>query len=230
MEATDDPVRKLLSGQQAACEYLRKAEQISFAVDVERELSKVLVLSAASYFEHRISTAIGAMADGPADPRLSTLVRLKAVKRQYHTYFDWDNEKLGAFRTMFGDAVADDLKSRASTDEKFKNGQQAFLKIGHERNLIVHENFATYTLADTLDVWLARYDQALVFVAAVEDLLKARPISALAVPADKQQPPREVERAALPKDGEPKDGEPAKQPAQDGTQSPGSGGLAPASG
>lgn len=173
-----DPVRQLLEGQRAACSYLRQAGQLSFAIDIERELAKVFVLSAASYFEHRIVAAIENLTSRLGDERVTTLVRNKAIKRQYHTYFAWDDRRLGPFRTMFGDAVADTLKNRAGEDEAFRTAQEAFLEIGHQRNLIVHGNFATYSLPGTIDEWLETYDRAEGFVSFVEDSLSPLPAAA----------------------------------------------------
>lgn len=189
-----DPVLRLVEAQRAACEFLRSAEQISFATDVERELSKVFVLSAASYFESRITSAILTMAAGPGDPRVAMLVRTKAVKRQYHSYFDWDGEKIGPFRTMFGDDVADAFKREAKENSEYVTAEKAFMVIGHQRNLIVHGNFATYALPGDLDEWVARYRVATRFVDFIETLLRVS--GARQVEAGSIEPPSPPELSA----------------------------------
>lgn len=66
--------------------YLMEKSEVSFATYIDSVYKKVLVLSAASYFESVISKDISAYAtkvSGP-DKRIVTLIENKAIKRQYH--------------------------------------------------------------------------------------------------------------------------------------------------
>jgi hypothetical protein len=71
-------------------EFLSGAGQISllrFAGDNSR---KALVLSAASLFEHRITEALLSYTDrvSQSDGCIISMIRNKAIKRQYHTFFN----------------------------------------------------------------------------------------------------------------------------------------------
>jgi hypothetical protein len=179
-----DPVRRLLDSQLAICAHLRATEQVSLAIDLERELAKILVLSAASYFESRIVSAVERLADGSGDHRIAAAMRIKVIKRQYHTYFDWDALKLGPFRSLFGDAVGDALQAKAESDDASERAQRAFLIIGQQRNRLIHGNFATYELPHTLTEWMERYEWASTFVSLVEELLSPSADTPPAGPAE----------------------------------------------
>lgn len=168
-----DPVLRLVEEQKEATAFLRTQGQESYAIAVERELAKLFVLSAASFFESRIVELVLHMTESLGDVRVTTLVRLKAIKRQYHTYFDWDQRKLGPFKTMFGDAISDSLRTIRDNPE-VDAGLDAFLEIGQARNMLVHGNFATQSLSGTVDEWIAKYKSALTFLDSVRTLLRPR--------------------------------------------------------
>lgn len=169
-EAERDPVLLLVQAQRDLSQFLRDQGQDSHALVVEREIPKFLVLSAASYFEGQILDCIESMVAALGDERVTTIVRLKAIKRQYHTFFSWDDRKIGPFKTLFGDAVADELNRRCREDV-FKASLDDFLRIGHERNKLVHGNFATQVLTGNVDEWIDRYRSAWGFVVGVREVL-----------------------------------------------------------
>ncbi|MGI0133656.1 MAG: HEPN domain-containing protein, partial [Candidatus Micrarchaeaceae archaeon] len=81
------------------CRYLAERNEISLLRTVDDAFRKTLVLSAASLFEHLISDAIHnycAQKSG-SDGCVLALVRIKALNRQYHTFFDWENRRAGPF-------------------------------------------------------------------------------------------------------------------------------------
>ena len=81
--------------------YLMGKEEISFATYIDSVYKKVLVLSAASYFESVISKCIldyATKASGP-DKRIVTLIENKVIERQYHTLFDWKAKNTNTFFT-----------------------------------------------------------------------------------------------------------------------------------
>lgn len=167
---TSDPVLVLLGEHRSIVTLLEEKGELSAAIGLRRDATKILILSGASFFEHRITDAIQQMANGTGDDRVAVLVRNKALKRQYHTMFDWDKRKLGAFRTMFGDSFGDIIKSRQK-EGTFADSIGSFLKLGAERNRIVHRNFATYSVDGTLEEWKDAYESACVFVEFIETAL-----------------------------------------------------------
>jgi hypothetical protein len=133
-------------------------------------LRKVLLLSAASWFEVRISAAVERFSTVHSNghPGIETLIKRKAVERQYHTYFDWKKEKPGPFYSLFGDVCGGELKQLVNEDAELKDALAAFLELGSLRNELVHENFAAFPFNKTAEEVYALYQRADKFVAFVE--------------------------------------------------------------
>lgn len=164
----------LFGEQKELITFLQQQGQLSYSQSVEVFLSKTLLLSCASYFESRITNAISDYATkvSNADEALTSLVRTKAIERQYHTYFQWREGKrsVSPFFAMFGSALKDSVKQELKNAELLQ-ASAAFLELGDLRNLLVHENFATYPLEKTADEIYRLYGAALRFVIYIETLL-----------------------------------------------------------
>lgn len=157
--------------------FLQAAGQPSYAQNVEVFLSKTLLLSCASYFESRISNAISDYTKriSNSDEALISLVRTKAIERQYHTYFQWreGNRSTAPFFAMFGTVLKDSAKKDLK-ESILSDASAAFLELGDLRNLLVHENFASYPLNKTSDEIFSLYETAEKFVTYVENKLNPK--------------------------------------------------------
>jgi RiboL-PSP-HEPN len=153
-------------------DYLSKKNELSLLRTVDDSFRKTLVLSAASLFEHQISDAIHNYCDrkSGSDPCILSLIRTKALKRQYFTYFDWDARRVGPFFSLLGDAIGDKLRADAKL-EPLKSSVDAFLELGFLRNSLVHQNFAGYVFDKTNEEVYALYQQASLFVEKVLEAL-----------------------------------------------------------
>jgi len=171
----------LFREQKELVAFLQQQGELSFSVSVEALLSKTLLLSVASFFESRITTAIADYAGrvSNADEALTSLVRIKAIEQQYHSYFQWreGNRTVIPFFGMFGSALKDSAKQDLK-GEDLRQATDAFLELGDLRNLLVHENFASYPLEKTADEIYRLYGGALTFVTYIENKLNPRPIAA----------------------------------------------------
>jgi hypothetical protein len=137
-------------------------------------LRKVLLLSAASWFEVRISAAMECFATihSEGHPGIESIIKKKAIDRQYHTYFDWKSEKPGPFYALFGDVCGGQLKQLVVGNIKLKDALDAFLELGSVRNELVHENFAAFPFDKTAEEVHSLYERAETFVVFVETKLK----------------------------------------------------------
>lgn len=163
---------------------LAEAGDLSMHSFANENLRKVLLLSAASWFETRISEAMLKFAEVHSNghPGIQSLIKKKAVDRQYHTYFDWKNGKPGPFYGLFGDICSKLMSTEISGDAKLKDGLAAFLELGSLRNELVHENFAAFPFNKTADEVYALYQKAENFITFLERRLPepafGRPLSA----------------------------------------------------
>lgn len=136
-------------------------------------IKKVLVLSAASYFESVISKCIldyATKASGP-DKRIVTLIENKVIERQYHTLFDWKAKNTNTFWGLFGEDTKSKVREQLNADEHLKATEQAFIELGRQRNLLVHENFAEYDVNTTVGEIYEKYKLACEFVSFIAAVL-----------------------------------------------------------
>ncbi len=153
--------------------YLLGKGEISFATYIDSVYKKVLVLSAASYFESRISELISkyaAKASG-ADKRIVNLIESKVIERQYHTLFDWKANNTNAFWKLFGESTKDNVRQQINGDEELKVAEQCFINLGRQRNLLVHENFAEFDVNITVEEIYDKYRKACNFISLIETVL-----------------------------------------------------------
>lgn len=154
----------------AVAEAAANATQVVFIEDMFR---KDLVLSSASLFEHRITSVIEEhvrTSAGGSDCVVALVIH-KALKRQYHSYFDWERENLGAFPTLLGESRGGILKAEAKSSPT-KEHTDAFMELGALRNQLVHKNFAAFVCDKSSDEIVLLCEQAEQFVSRVETLLR----------------------------------------------------------
>jgi len=135
---------------------------------------KALLLAAASYFEHRVSSCVYDYAFEAAggSMRLVSLIKTKAIERQYHTWFNWSESNANQFFALFGVEFKDYMKGLVRIDVTLQVAIQSFLEIGRSRNLLVHLDFATYSVDKTMDEIYESYKKALPFVDRLGELLR----------------------------------------------------------
>lgn len=168
------PVDRLFDDQQRLIELLDANNDVSLRISMDTTLRKVLVLSAASYFEQRVRSSIMdfVKTTSKGSPCLMSLVERKAVERRYHTYFEWGGNNANSFFAVFGTGFKRRMRQRVQEDPELDEGVKAFLRIGLERNALVHKDFATYPFNMTADEVMVLYRRALRFVEAIPRLLK----------------------------------------------------------
>jgi RiboL-PSP-HEPN len=163
-------IDRLYSDTSQLLSQLSEHGDLSMQSFVNSNLRKVLLLSAASWFEVRISAAVERFSTVHSNghPGIEALIKRKAVERQYHTYFDWKNEKPGPFYSLFGDVCGGELKELVNDDAELKDALAAFLELGNLRNELVHGNFAAFPFNKTAEEVYALYQRADKFVVFVE--------------------------------------------------------------
>ncbi|MFO1440624.1 MAG: HEPN domain-containing protein [Verrucomicrobiaceae bacterium] len=170
-----DLLKRLIAEASELTTFLSVHGQLSLVNIANDNSRKTLVLSAASLFENRITEALLGYADraSNSDPCIVSMIRIKAIKRQYHTFFDWEKSKASTFYTLLGDRLGSELKQSCSSDPG-KTAVAAFLELGQLRNCLVHQNFAEYAVDKSISEICALCEHADEFVQLVESLLAGR--------------------------------------------------------
>ena len=153
---------------------LLSSSELSLAVTFEGMMQKYFALSVSSSFEHRIVKAILRYAEFHSDEKRYNfnLIRAKAVKRQYHTYFNWEQKNANSFFSLFGQECRETYINEKKRSEDLRSGEVSFLELGYLRNQLVHGDFVTYPFPLTLDEIKSKYDSANVLVRYIETILK----------------------------------------------------------
>ena len=153
-------------------EFCRSNEQVSFEMYINDTYKKALLLSAASFFEATITKAIHDYVDikSHQTPEIIAFLDNKAIKRQYHTFFNWDGNNATHFFGLFGEnfkrRAREEIRSRA-----LDAAETAFIAVGRERNRLVHQNYAEAQINDTFEeIWI-KYTKACDFVELIAQLL-----------------------------------------------------------
>ena len=156
----------LYEDAKAIAKSLEQGAEISLQVTVGDNFRKVLLLAAASYFEHQVcNSVLDFVRERSNDSKLvSNFVRNKAISRQYHTWFKWDENNANQFFGLFGADFRSEMVSKVQASEELRNSVKAFLELGNERNKLIHQDYATFALEKTLEEIYALYRSALTFV------------------------------------------------------------------
>lgn len=154
--------------------FCREHNQISYEMYINDICKKALLLSAASYFEAQISNAIHDFASTASkdNNRLVSFIDNKALKRQYHTFFDWDASNANKFLALFGDDFKKKVREKIK-ENKLDAAERDFIAIGKERNCLVHQNYVEVSVNSTFEDIFNRYTSACNFVELFIEMLAA---------------------------------------------------------
>lgn len=172
--ATATVVDRLHGEFQALADVLGEAEP-SLRVTADDTFRKVLLLSAASHFERRVTEAILGFvsARSAGDARVIEFVRRKGLSRQFHALFDWEASNANKFFALFGEEFKSSMQARIGSDEPLAEAIRAFLELGQERNRLVHEDLGQYSLEKTANEIFALYQRGHHFVELLPALLSS---------------------------------------------------------
>jgi hypothetical protein len=146
--------------------FLEEKNEPSFLVQFNTVFTKTLLLSAASYFEHEICRMVQAFIEYKTqnDECIVSIVKQKAIERQYHTYFDWEGRNANKFFSLFGKTFKEKRLKDVKEDIDLDSAIKSFLELGNERNKLVHQNFADCTIEKTAEEVYKLYQQATLFI------------------------------------------------------------------
>lgn len=164
-----DRVRNELASVIAAIE---TKGDVSDLIAVQTIAAKALLLSAASYFERAVcEIIIDVAAESGTSSIFRTFIDRQALERRYHSMFDWDGKNINKFLGLFGTDVRTRLAEYAKRPD-VSSSVSAFIFIGSKRNLLVHENFAGFSLDVTFDEVYERYKLAMELMGWLREQLR----------------------------------------------------------
>ena len=134
-------------------EFLQHQKQQEFLKLVDNNFRKLLLISAASYFEKQLSDSVIRLAESVTsnDHVIVNLIRKAAVERQYHTWFAWDGRNANKFFSIFGDNFKNYAQNELKDNQTMNRSIRDFIEIGRERNRMLHEDFSSFFMEKTFD-------------------------------------------------------------------------------
>lgn len=160
----DSVVDRLYKDFQATIEQIDVSE-VSLRTSVEDVFQKSLAVAIGSYFERRVTGIVLEFVEKSSGNNilLSEFVRNKAIARQYHTYFQWNNANANSFFGLFGTDFREYMKEYISNTSRYGDAVKAFMQVGNIRNEVAH-NYEHVTINQTTPELYKLYKAALVFV------------------------------------------------------------------
>lgn len=167
-------VDKLYGEYLAIVQMMDQYNAISFKNTLNENFRKTLLLCAASHFEFRVTSDVVAFCAEVArgNSLIPSLVRNKAVSRQYHTWFDWNTNSASAFFKMFGEEFRVHMSDVVGRDANMAKSISDFMEIGRERNRLVHQDYGSYFLEKTSEEIFRSYASGLMFVEFIPKALR----------------------------------------------------------
>jgi hypothetical protein len=163
---TDTIVDKIYNDFKGLLQYLEQNQQVSMINDADNNFKKVLLLSAASYFEHEITEILIKFVKIKSNDNkeIYSFIKIKGIDRKYYTYFSWEKKNANQFFALFGEEFKQEIINKINSESELEDSIKAFLEIGRLRNELVHENFASYPLDKTAEEIYGQYKQSLPFI------------------------------------------------------------------
>ncbi|MBE6859303.1 MAG: hypothetical protein E7498_07720 [Ruminococcus sp.] len=146
------PIQKFVEDYKELSNFLTSQAKISESIEVNNHYRKILLLSCASFYENQITSIIQEFVKKHStDDRVFDFMNNKAIQRQYHTFFNWNEKNINSFLGLFGADFKQKIANEIKSNEELQSQVKAFLEIGNERNKMVHGNFLEYKLEKTID-------------------------------------------------------------------------------
>lgn len=167
-------IDSIYDDNKAVVNFLNEREEISLASDMDNKLKKLLLLSAASYFESEIQDAMRQFVARTSNNNGAMIgfVVSQAIERKYHTYFSWEAANANKFFGMFGEQFSKHCKQEIESQESLRTAAKAFLELGRTRNELAHLNFASFPIDKTASEIYDLYQKAYPFLEFVKRRLQ----------------------------------------------------------
>src|SRR5947209_6743702 len=131
----DTPVDRVYREARDVLDALKSTGDLSLQNTAHDHFRKALLLSAASYFESRMGGDLVRFVRERAagSTLLENFVTNKAVSRQFHTWFRWDETNANHFFGLFGADFRTTMVGKVKASEGLRASIRAFLEVGGER-------------------------------------------------------------------------------------------------
>ena len=148
--------------------------EVSAATTIEEVKVKTLLLSSASHFESEICECIRIHCHNKIGKKslISNFLEFKAINRQYHTWFSWNEQNANNFFALFGKEFSLFAKDKVNKDEKLDRSIKNFLFIGKYRNNLVHNNYILFSVDATAGEVMEKLMDSIYFIETLPSIFE----------------------------------------------------------
>lgn len=155
-------------------------EEVSVAQNIQRHLTKMLILSCASYYENAVTNALVAYAQKHSKKYKNLPHGFDTIeKRSFFQMFDFGRDKLKNAKaffnplSFFGIQFKETLIAEVSGNEEHEQNMLAFQEVCSMRNSLTHNDLITYSDASSksFEDIKALHDKAIKFLFLFEQKL-----------------------------------------------------------
>lgn len=135
-------------------DFFKKQKEASLLSTYTNTLRKVLILSCGSFFEYELTEMLKQYVKDKTnnDEQLINFLEKQAIRQKYHTLFDWGaqdkpnepSKSINKFLSLFGENFKESINNDLKNNNDINASKDAFLELGHIRNILVHSNFSDY--------------------------------------------------------------------------------------
>ena len=167
----DHPIAAMVAEHRQLIEHLQSTGAISLKNAVEPAFAKTLLISAASYYEHRMTEVLVGLyeSDSNGPTALAEFVRRQAIGRRYAQLFSWGANNANGFFGSFGSGFRAYMEQKVRNDRNLDESIKAFLELGKFRNDMVHGDYMNFPLDKTIDEIFELCQKANIFVEGFAD-------------------------------------------------------------
>ena len=138
---------------------------------LNRSFHKHLLVASASNLEEQVKDLIPRLFVNHGRGEMGTFVFRRVLARGYAGLFEWKDMKAQGFFSSFGDDAGKDFKARLREDDAFRADHDAFMRLGHLRNEVVHNDYALFNVELTPSEIVKLFRRACQFVKEIEDMI-----------------------------------------------------------
>lgn len=149
-------------------EVLNKQGNLGEIISYEESATKTLIIAAAGEHEKQITRILKNMSIVHKAPDfIGDFISTQALKRRYHSLFDWNGRKITSFAGLFGSEKRIEILAECQD----KPCVDDFFYIGSERNRIVHNGLASESIDITFNNVRKKYYSSLEFLEILKKTL-----------------------------------------------------------
>ncbi|MBF0803546.1 MULTISPECIES: HEPN domain-containing protein [unclassified Neisseria] len=169
-----DSIDRIYRESEELDKFLIDSGELSFSSSVKDLYRKTLLLSIASHFETKLTGIVVEYISEITGPRsiITELVKSKAINRQYHTWFDWNNGSANPFFALFGEDFKKYAINEKNQSIELNKSIKEFISLGLDRNRLVHQDYANFSLNKTTEEIYESYKLACYFIEWIPKVLR----------------------------------------------------------